>query len=1249
MTWRRTATTTALVACLGLLSGTGTWAQDGSAVAVHAPMPVPELPVPDAEKVVLPSGSLAPLAPVPEGESPLAPAVTIGFPALDDSNGAIPPDTHGAVGPNHLMVTLNTQVRVQDRLGAVLTTPLSLNGFWNPADSVSPLSGAFDPRTLYDPYGGRFISVACDDADSANSAIFIGVSANTSPIPYNTWLQFRIDVDGTDAVWADYPSVGFNQHWVVVQINMYDVGTGTFNRSDIYVFDKAALYLGVLSYNVISSGSIGGTQVPALTYDNTIDDIYLLQMFNSNFSGTGYLSLYTITGWPGAPSLVSGPLVAAPPWTHQTAGRADFAPQLDGPPGCQSVPGRLVQVNDSRIQSLVYRNGNLWAAHTVLLPTGTPTRSSIQWWQIDTLGNELQRGLVDDPGATRFYAFPSLAVNANDDVLLGYSTFQDNEYAGASYSFRTAIDPLNTMQPESVLKPGESCYYKIFTGTRNRWGDYSATVMDPTDDLRMWTLQEYAATSVGNGVFDDRWGTWWGMVNPTPEVHIDDVMMNEGDVGTTTFSFRVSLTDAGGNALASSQPITVSYRTGDGTGTVADLDYVGIPSGVLNIPPGSTEGYIDVTVNGDYKLEPDETFVVDLTGSTNSTIADNQATGTILNDDPVPQVSIGDVTGLEGSGGAGSPTDFVFPVTLSNPSSTAVSVAWDTVDGTATAGAFGSGDYVGGSAVVNIAPGTLGDTVTVQVHADTIPEPDRVFYVDLSAPVGATLLKTRGVGSIQDDDATTPNVLGFSVVADSAGSAPTDGRTHLQWLYPSGPAATNFRIRWDATSGNCAPPNPGDPSVSSLGLLDQPAGAPGTQGSWDFPGLNLGWEYCYTIWLDYGGGTYSLPGITAKGRMFDATGPVKWKLFTPMTAIAPPTVGLDAVIGVSNDMFVQAMRRDVGGGPWPLLWKTLNLGSIAQHRAPIVPIGGTSLAFITTQDGRVHAVRTSDGALLWSTLLPEGSAQGAPSVIVSAFGGIGDYVFVGTNSGAGDRFYALDSMTGAVIDAFPGPADGLVGTIGSITGTSAVDYGASRVVFASRMGTAPETVWALNIGPPADALSLAWRSSAPGEISGSPVLANGRVYVVDVASNIWSIRASDGLNPYSLPLSDGDGRGFVFPDRGSTDLFVATQTQVHGVVDNVGTNLVPKWPAYALPAPGRPSTVLLRPGTSELYVGVDNHPATGNAAGLLRLDASTGTLASSIQLETVPLVVGAPSLDNVFDTILVGSEPGTFYLILLPF
>ncbi len=110
-----------------------------------------------------------------------------------------------------------------------------------------------------------------------------------------------------------------------------------------------------------------------------------------------------------------------------------------------------------------------------------------------------------------------------------------------------------------------------------------------------------------------------------PTLTINNVSLNEGSSGTTTFNFTVTL------SAASAQTVTVNYATADGT-AVSPSDYQA-KNDSLSFAPGETSKTITVLVNGDLDVEPDETFTVNLTNSVNATITNGTGTGTILNDD----------------------------------------------------------------------------------------------------------------------------------------------------------------------------------------------------------------------------------------------------------------------------------------------------------------------------------------------------------------------------------------------------------------------------------------------------------------------------------------------------------------------------------------------------------------------------------------------------------------------------------------
>jgi len=110
-----------------------------------------------------------------------------------------------------------------------------------------------------------------------------------------------------------------------------------------------------------------------------------------------------------------------------------------------------------------------------------------------------------------------------------------------------------------------------------------------------------------------------------PQLTIGDVSLAEGNSGTTTFNFALTLDNP------SSSPVTVQFATQNGT-AIAGSDYVAA-AGSVTISAGSNGTTIPVQVIGDTTFEPNDRFFVNLTGVVGATIADGQGIGTIINDD----------------------------------------------------------------------------------------------------------------------------------------------------------------------------------------------------------------------------------------------------------------------------------------------------------------------------------------------------------------------------------------------------------------------------------------------------------------------------------------------------------------------------------------------------------------------------------------------------------------------------------------
>ncbi len=225
-----------------------------------------------------------------------------------------------------------------------------------------------------------------------------------------------------------------------------------------------------------------------------------------------------------------------------------------------------------------------------------------------------------------------------------------------------------------------------------------------------------------------------------PAISIADVTMPEGGGGAvTSFAFAVTLSHAGTNT------VSVDYATADGTATAGGDDYTPA-SGTLTFAPGEREKFIHIDVLGDDVVEPDETFVVNLSGEVGGVIARGQGVATIASDDvpdepppedpddPLPEIRISPARMAEPPNG--SSRDLAFEVTLNRLPSRSLSVNYETADVTASAAA---GDYNATSGTLTFAPGERSKTINVQINGDLVFEREESFALILSSPVNATI------------------------------------------------------------------------------------------------------------------------------------------------------------------------------------------------------------------------------------------------------------------------------------------------------------------------------------------------------------------------------------------------------------------------------------------------------------------------------------------------------------------------------
>ena len=290
--------------------------------------------------------------------------------------------------------------------------------------------------------------------------------------------------------------------------------------------------------------------------------------------------------------------------------------------------------------------------------------------------------------------------------------------------------------------------YTTVAGTADAGDDYTTTAgtltFSPgqtTKTIRVPVLQDMTQESsetftvelsspVGTTLADST-GLGTITADPMPGLSIGDAEpVAEGGEAV----FRVTLVPA------SNHVVTVTYSTVDGT-AVADADFTQT-SGTLTFNPNQTTKTIRVPILRDDIHEPSETFTVELSVPSGTTLANSTGLGTIAAD-ATPALTIADALNVaEGR-------DAVFRVTLRPASNHVVSVAYATMDGTAVADA----DYTPVTGTLRFEPRETTKTIRVPVLLDTMTEESETFTVELRNPGGSTLADPTGLGMIRADPA----------------------------------------------------------------------------------------------------------------------------------------------------------------------------------------------------------------------------------------------------------------------------------------------------------------------------------------------------------------------------------------------------------------------------------------------------------------------------------------------------------------
>lgn len=296
-----------------------------------------------------------------------------------------------------------------------------------------------------------------------------------------------------------------------------------------------------------------------------------------------------------------------------------------------------------------------------------------------------------------------------------------------------------------------------------------------------------------------------------PSVSVADVSVGEGTGGTTTAVFTVTQDKKGKS--------TITFSTVPGTAT-ASADY--IPrSGKIRFAGHKLTRTVSVTIVGDALDESDETFFLKLSGAKGAELADGEATGTILDNDAPPSVSVGAPVSVP-EGQTGDVAFATVDVTLSAASGLDVSVDWATAEGTAT---VADNDFVADAGQLDFAPGETSKTVLIEVVGDVTSEGDETFDVVLSSPVNATLGSATDVVTIVDNDPIPPGSAVLTVTGASKREGGAGTTTLTFSVARSGETTTAVDVDFAVSDGTASAPTDYTASTGNLAFAaDQTVG-----------------------------------------------------------------------------------------------------------------------------------------------------------------------------------------------------------------------------------------------------------------------------------------------------------------------------------------------------------------------------------------------------------------------------------------
>jgi hypothetical protein len=446
-----------------------------------------------------------------------------------------PPDTNGYVGPNHYVQQTNLLVRVWDKSGNPLTAPFRLSSLFTPLGGQCAAPDAGDPVVLYDQLADRWLLSQFAFTGTGTTPPFhqcIAISKTADP----TGAYYIYDFITPGNEFPDYPKLGAWPDGYYMMVHQFTNG-GPFNGSGVYSFDRLKMLAGnpsatyiYFNLNLASHpeaiggllpSDLNGITPPPAGRPNTFAYITALD-FSDPADGLRLFDFHADFAVPGnstfterAETTYAAPLAVAA-FSLVTPGGA-AGNQRDIPqPSPGTITSALDSISDRLMHRMQYRNQGgyetLVMDHTVGAPGSTvfgTYRAAPRYYELrSTAGGPfmVQEQATFAPGGAPGDGISRWMASASEDnqgnLAVGYSVSAGGTpgvFPGIRYAGRLAGDPPGGLaQGEATLIDGTGRQ----TSTGNRWGDYSALTVDPSDDCTFWYTQEYytAAGQAANAV-----------------------------------------------------------------------------------------------------------------------------------------------------------------------------------------------------------------------------------------------------------------------------------------------------------------------------------------------------------------------------------------------------------------------------------------------------------------------------------------------------------------------------------------------------------------------------------------------------------------------------------------------------------------------------------------------------------------------------------------------------------------------------